>query len=349
MFRIKARYRVLHRRLRPILVLLRKDIAELLRFLLRGRVAGTGAGIVATVGLAEIGPSFVWGYLLVCVSTVWGIAAWMLSDEVRKHEPAPLKSQKLQEVQKYKLALSSYRRWQFIVPGLISLFPIGFMVGHLWPQKQATPPTPSSVPLTALYIGCEFAHIPITIQPGTSVHVMWLDPTILRGNPNIPFLGPFDDIAVSAGERALKWPTGREGRWMKRIDIEEAMKLTKILPSPYAYHCTLNNYGATLDEIAAQLIVDTSDEKRHAYDVQFDPSVLGHPFEFYIINKCSSEVVPTMAQWGNTATVRILGETNRRKIPLQFERKAFPSDLMPAFGASWFIWNDRKGGCKWDN
>jgi hypothetical protein len=230
---------------------------------------------------------------------------------------------------------------------------IGFLVVVMFTVDRcatiapAPSPSPTPVPLTALYIGCEFDHIPISIQPAASIHVMWLDPAILRGNPNIPFLGPFDDIRAPTGKEELKWPTSKEGRWMKRAEIQEAMKVTGTMATSFSYRCKLNNYAVTLDEISAQLIVDTSDSKRHTYNVQFSPSVLGHPFEFFMVNKCSSGVVPQLVQWGDTANVRILGETIRRKIPLQFERKAFPSNLMPLLGSS-FIWNDRKDGCEWD-
>jgi hypothetical protein len=242
------------------------------------------------------------------------------------------------------------RRARFVAYGLLVALAI---IGVPWAIKKGRPPTPppfNPVPLTALYIGCAFDHIPINIRSGTSIHVMWLDPSILRENLNgFPFVGPFDDIFAPAGQKVLKWPTSKDGRWMNSREEDEVMRaIPKEAPTPAAFRCTLNNYAITLDEITAKFIVDTSDGKRHTYDVRFNPSVLGQPFEFYVINKCSTGTVPVAAQWGDTATVRILGEANRRTIPLQFERKPFPSNLIP-LGASLFIWNDRRSGCKWDN
>jgi len=213
---------------------------------------------------------------------------------------------------------------------------------RVWPK-----PLPTPVLLTALYIGCEWDHIPITIEPGSSINVMWLSPVLLKGNPAIPFVGPFDTIRIPVGGKKLAWPAKSEGRMMTHAEMQENIK-AKIMPTPYAFRCTLNNYAVTLDEIAAPLIIDTSDGKRHTYNIQFSPSVLGHPFEFYMVNKCSSGVVPTMVQWGNAALARIIGDAVIRRIPLQFERKAWPSNLIPLLGASWFIWNDTKDGCKWD-
>jgi hypothetical protein len=73
----------------------------------------------------------------------------------------------------------------------------------------------------------------------------------------------------------------------------------------------------------------SSDGKTHNFAVQCCPSVLGHPFQFYMVNRCSSGVVPSSIQWGNAGTVRISGESIHRSVPLQFERKSFPSNLMP--------------------
>jgi hypothetical protein len=228
---------------------------------------------------------------------------------------------------------------------IISTVVIGYIGYRQFPRKA---PPPSRVPLTALYIGCEWDRIPINIQAGSVVHVMWLDPSILSGNPNIPFLGPFDDIKAPP-DKAMTWPTKSDGRWMTHTEVQEAIKNTEFPATPYAFRCTLSNYGISLDEITAQLIVDTSDKKRHIYGVPFNPSVLGHPFEFYMVNKCSSGIVPIMIQWGDKAGVRVIGETILRSIPLQFERKAFPSNLAVGPGASRFMWNDRKGGCVWND
>jgi hypothetical protein len=328
-----------------------RHLQELCQFLARGKVATYGASILLAVGLTVIfSASFTIGLLVIVVAALWGSAAWLVSPELQKRKPQPTTSQKPKKIEQYQIAYRRYQVWKWSIPSLIALVPVGFLIGHLWPQGKLIPPTPvNPATLTALYIGCGWDHIPITIQPGTSIHVMWLDPSILKGNPNIPFLGPFEDIAAPTGGGSLKWPTDREGRWMNSREIEEAMKATKTIASPYAFRCTLNNYAVTLDEITAELIVDTSDGKRHTYDVHFNPSVLGHPFDFYMVNRCSSGTVPDAAQWGDAATVRILGEVDRRRIPLQFERRAFPSNLMVGFGASWFIWNDRKNGCSWDN
>jgi hypothetical protein len=215
---------------------------------------------------------------------------------------------------------------------------------RVWP-KPVIAPTP--VPLTALYIGCEWDHIPITIAPGSSINVMWLEPSILRGNPNMPFVGPFDEIRSPLGKKNLEWPTKQDGRMMTRAEVDGVLQSSKTIASPYAFRCILSNYSVTLDQITAPLIIDTSDSKRHVYSVAFSPSVVGHPFEFYMVSKCSFGVVPLMVQWGEEATVRIVGEPVRRRIPLQFERKAWPSNLV-MMGASWFVWNGAKGECKWD-
>ena len=353
MFRIKARYRLSRRRLRRILDLVRKDFLEVLRFLLRGPVAIIGAGLVAPVGLAVMyGPSFAWGYLLVCVSAIWGIAAWILSDEVRKHRPAPLKSQKPKKIQEYNLALGSYRRWQFIVPVLILLFPFGFLVGHLWPKQavqqpiQPTPP-PSPIASSIPVMGCDWDHIPIQIPPASTIHVIKLFPSLLRGNPRFSSVGVFEDINSPSG-KAMEWPSKTDGRWMTQSETRKMMEYiinskpqeVTGFPNPWAFKCTMTNIGtATLEDTVTSLLVDTPDGKRHSYPVSFDPLSPNQPFKFYVVNVCSYGPTPTLVQWGDEVTIHVLNENKPREIPLRFERRNWPTQLITAFGPSSFLWN----------
>jgi len=94
----------------------------------------------------------------------------------------------------------------------------------------------------------------------------------------------------------------------------------------------------------AYLMVDTSDRKRHVYPVAFDPLVSGKHIEFYIVNVCSSGIVPTMAQWTDTAEVRVIGAADKQRVPLKFEKRNWPSSLM-ILGASSFLWNG-VGSCQ---
>jgi hypothetical protein len=117
--------------------------------------------------------------------------------------------------------------------------------------------------------------------------------------------------------------------------------------SPIAFNCTLTSYGAvTLDGIVAPLLVDTPDGKRHSYPIAFNPLVAGHPFSFYVVSGCSSGVIPTMIQWDDFATVRVLGEQGDRRVPLRYEKKNWPSQLLVPIGGSSFVWNGLDN-CQW--
>lgn len=236
--------------------------------------------------------------------------------------------------------------WVAFVSSILVGFSLYGLSGWLQPVKSAPSGTPPPAVLTALYIGCGFDHIPITIQPGGVAHIMWLDPAMLQGNPNIPYAGPFDDIPVPFTGKSLTWPSNLQGEWLTRERSESLIKSSGQLPTPMAFRCQLSNYAVTLDQITLPLLVDTSDGARHEYQVPFNPSVVGQPFVFYMVNRCTFGSVPTMVQWEEYATVRVLGEEGPRRIPLQFDRKSWPSNLA-IYGASSFVWNDRKDGCNW--
>jgi hypothetical protein len=203
-------------------------------------------------------------------------------------------------------------------------------------------PAPSPI---SFRLGCEWDHIPIHIPAASTVHVIRLHPAVLSGNPNIQDLGVFEDI-TSSPDKSLDWPTKRNGRWMTDAEWNKATAYGT--PNPWAFACTLTSYSsATLDEIVAQLLVDTPDKKRHSYPVAFDPLMSGHSFQFYVVNVCSSGVIPILVQWDDFATVRVLGESNVRRVPLRYEKKNWPSQLLGPFGPTSFVWNDLHD-CQWD-
>ena len=204
---------------------------------------------------------------------------------------------------------------------------------------NCTPPPPP--PEISLQIGCRLDKIPIHISTASTIHVIRLYPSTLLGNPRMPYNGVFEDVdADAADEKGADWPSTSQGRWMNHSE-------RKGLSTPFAYNCTLTNYGnVTLDEITVELGIATSDGKRHTYPIPFDPLISGHSFNFYMVNMCSFGVTPSFAAWDNSATVGILGEKGRRRVPLKFERRSWPSGLT-TFGASLLIW-DGVSSCQWD-
>jgi hypothetical protein len=214
------------------------------------------------------------------------------------------------------------------------------------PTAAIPSPVPPPSPVS-LQLGCEWSHIPIHIQTASSIHVMRLLPAILNGSPSIPEIGVFEVLSSTSNE-ALDWPSKSDGRSMTKSEFQSAIGRAKGMPNPYAFNCTLSNFGAaTLDKIVAELIIDTSDEKRHSYPVAFEPLMSGRSYSFYLVNVCSYGVTPMVVQWGESATVRALGDEEDRSVPLKFERTNWPGSLAPIFGPSSFLWNGVQS-CQWD-
>jgi hypothetical protein len=230
---------------------------------------------------------------------------------------------------------------------------------------QSAPSVPNSVPtLTSSAIsfrmGCEIDHLPIHILPASSIHVIRIHPSILYGNPRFQDGGVFENITAPA-DKALDWPTDQQGRWMTAKESEDAMA-AGMMPLPYVSKCTLRSYGqTTIDEIVASLIIGLPDKTKPksttpvpvrnlSFPVVFDPLMSGQSFQFYLVNTCSSGVIPLTDQWGDYVTIRVLGESESRTVPLRYQRTSLPGSLsvvMATMGPTSFIWNDLHD-CQWE-
>jgi hypothetical protein len=241
-------------------------------------------------------------------------------------------------------------RTGFVIVALLATLIIGYGAYRYYNNtstKAESPPPVSPLSSVSLHLGCEWDHIPIHIPTASTIHVMRLHPANLYGNPLIPDVGVFEDIS-STSSKMLDWPSKAEGRWMTLPEMKKVMAEGKPLPSPYAFNCTLTSYGpGTLEDIVAELILDTSDGKRLRYPVAFDPLSSGQSFSFYIVNVCSSGVTLKMVQWSESATVRVLGEKDKRSVVLRFQKRNWPTLLVPIFGPSMWLWNGTQS-CKWD-
>src|SRR3984893_19532312 len=76
---------------------------RIIRFLLREKPAGFATGSLFALGLTAIyGDDFILGIVALALAAVWGIAGWLVSDELRKRKPQPLrKNPKYLKVEKY--------------------------------------------------------------------------------------------------------------------------------------------------------------------------------------------------------------------------------------------------------
>jgi hypothetical protein len=244
-----------------------------------------------------------------------------------------------------------YRRviYAVIAIAIVASLSIGSYRYYHKPAIVAAPsaPQPTSPPIPISFrLGCEWGHIPIHIPAASTIHVIRVHPGVLLGNPNILDLGVFQDISSGATE-AFDWPSKNDGRWMTFVEKKKMIEDKRGIPLSSTFKCELSSYGAvTLDEIVLTLLVDTPDGKRHSYPVAFDPLMSGHPFPFYVVSACSSGVIPTMIQWDDSANVRVLGEQKTRQVPLRYEKRNWPSQLL-GFGGSGFVWNGLYD-CQWN-
>lgn len=243
-------------------------------------------------------------------------------------------------------------RYRWLAVAISAIWPLLLVIllDQIAPRPE---PIASPAPLAvSLRLGCEWDQIPIRIAVGSSIRVLELNPgTLISTKVKRVFLdqGSFQTI-TNDGRGPEEWPSKRDGRWLTKSEIasaiHDASKAGLAFPSPFAFRCTMKNYtSATLDEIVPTLWVDTPGKKFYSFAVPFDPLMPGSSFSFYVVNMCSSGVIPVDVQWDNNALVHVLGEKGYRRVPLRYERQPWPSSLM-LMGRSSFVWSGM-GPCRW--
>ncbi len=93
------------------------ELWRIVRFMLRERPATVGTGLLFTAGVGMIyGDDLNLGVITLSLTAIWGIAAWLVSDELQKRKPQPPTKPKYAKIQKYRRAKSSYLFWKFSIP-----------------------------------------------------------------------------------------------------------------------------------------------------------------------------------------------------------------------------------------
>jgi len=248
---------------------------------------------------------------------------------------------------KGKRAVTIFLRAVFVLAGLLGCV---FLITatNLSRDDKSWFGLPKATPVV-LSIECEFSHIPIHIPSGTTIHVVRMQSGILVpvGERRLPGVGVFDNVSALDG-KDLDWPSSSDGRYLTGQEQRTMMTQGKGMPNPYAFKCSMENYGSiTLEDVTALLWIETSDKKQRAYPVIFDPLAPQVPFQFYLVNMCSFGITLRMVQWSGVAIVRVAGEGKARQGPLNFGKRSWPSGLAPIFGPSWFVWNG-VNDCQWD-
>lgn len=62
------------------------------------------------------GDDLILGIIALSLAAIWGIAAWLMSDELRRRKPQPPTKPKYVRLQNYRRARRSYLLWKFSIP-----------------------------------------------------------------------------------------------------------------------------------------------------------------------------------------------------------------------------------------
>jgi uncharacterized integral membrane protein len=238
-----------------------------------------------------------------------------------------------------------WRRWSaaLLVTVALLIFAYRNLALSTHPVLPSIAGQESPLPPISIYIGCAIdGIIPIHIPRNSSVHVIELHPAFLQWARVID-TGVLQDIA-STSDKPRDWPSKAEGRWMTPNEWKKSLS-----SPPLVFKCTISsNANSFIEDLSATLLVEVEAKHFYSYPVRFDPLPTGSSFTFYVVNACSSGIIPVDAQWDQWATFHVPGEKEMRRVPLQYIRRPSPSSLMPIFGASEFLWNNLSA-CVWSS
>lgn len=133
------------------------ELWRIVRFLLRGPSAIVGTSLLFTAGVGMVyGDDLNLGIITLSLVAIWGIAAWLMSDELRRRKPQPPTKLKYAKIQKYRSARRSYLLWKFSIPlGIVALLVLSTLFvnskreekilrqyeGFLLPDDESDPPS----------------------------------------------------------------------------------------------------------------------------------------------------------------------------------------------------------------
>jgi hypothetical protein len=179
------------------------------------------------------------------------------------------------------------------------------------------PPIPTPAPTVGLFMDCIYEGFPLQIPRGTTAHVLRVHPSIARSGIEshaVPLL-----YVEAPPDKERVWPSDKEAPPLPEHAITDAP-----IRTASALNCTIRKYGnGTADLITIPM--EFSDK----YDVLIEPldsSGTFDRFSFHIINACYANLKPgtydgggvpaILANFPKTATLRMLGESSRKPVPL---------------------------------
>jgi hypothetical protein len=175
--------------------------------------------------------------------------------------------------------------------------------------KPPNAPPPTTLAPTEIYVECHQMSLPIHIPPKETAHIKALNKNQF-GNTKWAMY----DIRNDNSKERL-WPD------------QKAVNSVKFNPGVFGYQCDVTNHASTnLIDLAIPLTVNFGGEKTPLmHTVIISPLDAGTTFSFYVINECA---VMVSVIGSERATVQVLGEDNRRNVPLHWPHRSPIEEIM---------------------
>lgn len=222
-----------------------------------------------------------------------------------------------------------------IAPILILVVLVGayFLVPQDMTRKELAPAAPSqnvtdlkpTKPLeapTAIYMVCDLVSLPIKISPHSTAHLIPINKKRMK--------------SVKWGFYDVPNHTDLEEQWPKAPMMDQATKKEDNF-GVFTWRCEMSNHSmVNVLDIKMSITFDIGVDKI-TYDVIITPLDAGGTFVFYPINDCPAIV---HAVWPNFVELQVLGEENRRKVPLRRTYRNAFEGIMLLFGSTVRLFGD---------
>jgi hypothetical protein len=175
-----------------------------------------------------------------------------------------------------------------------------------------------------LSMSCSSTDLPVHIRQDNPIEIMWLNQRLTHNRKGHEFTGFL--TLENDGSEDYSWPPEKS----KRKDAHSALQ---------AYRCTLQNTGpSNLAEILMAAKIYYGDNHDDDFDPRYfeiNPLPAGGRYSFYIVNQCP---VSATAIIGDSAVLRVVGESERRTVPVSLSG-ANPIGNILMFFPSNYLWH----------
>lgn len=209
----------------------------------------------------------------------------------------------------------------------------GYGIQGLVASRRPSVPSPIELVLD----NCMYTDFPMVVPRGTTVHILRVNPAILKRAPrNTNIAGLFDVTAPVDHDRI--WPSDKEAPAMP----EHSLRGPVMSGNAPAMRCSITKRGnAAVDSVIVPLQFAGLGQ---TFNLLIDPLEPEDKFTFYLVNACYTDLQPDayffgsattlFANFPKTATLHVLGETNWRRVPVKLTFRENSPELivlLPAY------------------